>query len=60
MADTSKEVEVTEKDLPFHCPRLWLCTDNAAMSAAAGYFHLVRGDVAGLDLDVAPGLKLAA
>jgi tRNA N6-adenosine threonylcarbamoyltransferase len=45
---------------PFHCPRLWLCTDNAAMSAAAGYFHLLRGDVAGLDLDVVPGLRLAA
>lgn len=46
--------------LPFHCPRLWLCTDNAAMSAAAGYFHLQRGDLATLDLDVAPGLRLAA
>ena len=46
--------------LPFHCPRLWLCTDNAAMSAAAGHFHLLRGDVAGLDLDVVPGLRLAA
>ncbi|MFI5267361.1 MAG: tRNA (adenosine(37)-N6)-threonylcarbamoyltransferase complex transferase subunit TsaD [Chloroflexota bacterium] len=45
--------------LPFYCPRLWLCTDNAAMSAAAGYFHLARGDVAGLDLDVVPGLRLA-
>jgi len=46
--------------LPFHCPRLWLCTDNAAMSAAAGYFHLMRGDVAGFDLDVVPGLRLAS
>jgi len=46
--------------LPFHCPRLWLCTDNAAMSAAAAYFHLQRGDVATLDLDVVPGLRLAA
>lgn len=46
-------------DLPFYCPRLWLCTDNAAMSAAAAYFHLVKGDFAGLDLDVVPGLRLA-
>ncbi len=46
--------------LTFHCPRLWLCTDNAAMSAAAAYFHLQRGDLARLDLDVAPGLRLAA
>lgn len=47
-------------DLPFYCPRLWLCTDNAAMSASAAYFHLIRNDVAGLDLDVVPGLRLAA
>ncbi|HLY68062.1 MAG TPA: tRNA (adenosine(37)-N6)-threonylcarbamoyltransferase complex transferase subunit TsaD, partial [Chloroflexota bacterium] len=31
-------------ELPFYCPRMWLCTDNAAMSAAAGHFHYVRGD----------------
>jgi hypothetical protein len=30
------------------------------MSAAAAYFHLVRGDTAALDLDVVPGLRLAA
>ena len=28
-----------------------LCTDNAAMAAAAGYFCYQRGEVAGLDLD---------
>jgi N6-L-threonylcarbamoyladenine synthase len=46
--------------VPFHCPRLWLCTDNAAMAAAAGYFHYQRRAFGGLDLDVAPGLRLAA
>lgn len=35
------------------------CTDNAAMIAAAGYFHLVRGERAGLDLDVQPSAPLA-
>ncbi|MDE3074937.1 MAG: tRNA (adenosine(37)-N6)-threonylcarbamoyltransferase complex transferase subunit TsaD [Chloroflexota bacterium] len=47
-------------DVPFYCPRISLCTDNAAMSAAAGYFHLLRRDFASLDLDVVPGLRLAA
>lgn len=28
-----------------------LCTDNAAMAAAAGYFRFQRGETAGLDLD---------
>jgi len=28
-----------------------LCTDNAAMAAAAGYYRYIRGDISGLDLD---------
>lgn len=39
-------------------PDLSLCTDNAAMVAAAGYAHLVRGEKAGLDLNVVPGAPL--
>jgi N6-L-threonylcarbamoyladenine synthase len=34
------------------------CTDNAAMIAAAGYHHLVRGERAGLDLDAIPSAPL--
>jgi len=34
------------------------CTDNAAMIAAAGYFHLQRGERAGLDLDANPNAPL--
>ncbi len=34
------------------------CTDNAAMIAAAGYHHLVRGERAGLDLDASPNAPL--
>lgn len=35
-----------------------LCTDNAAMIAAAAFFHLALGERSGLDLDVRPGLQL--
>jgi N6-L-threonylcarbamoyladenine synthase len=34
-----------------------LCTDNGAMIAACAYHRLQAGDVAPLDLDVAPGLR---
>lgn len=39
-------------------PPLELCTDNAAMIAAAGYFAFMRGVRDDLSLDVAPDLKL--
>jgi len=35
-----------------------LCTDNAAMIAACGYYRFQAGKVDSLDLDVVPGLKL--
>jgi N6-L-threonylcarbamoyladenine synthase len=41
---------------PVLIPPLSLCTDNAAIIASCGYFHLVRGERSGLDLDVYPGL----
>lgn len=39
-------------------PPLELCTDNAAMIAAAGTFHLERGERAGWDLNAIPNLPL--
>jgi N6-L-threonylcarbamoyladenine synthase len=36
------------------------CTDNAAMIAAAGYWHLVRGERADLTLNATASLPLAA
>ncbi len=41
-----------------HCPPLELCTDNAAMVASTGFFLFGRGERAGWDLDVVPGLRL--
>ena len=35
-----------------------LCTDNAAMIGAAGFYRLMRGEIAGLDLNATPSLKL--
>jgi N6-L-threonylcarbamoyladenine synthase len=45
-------------DVPVRVPPLALCTDNAAMMAAAGYWAFRRGQLAPLDLDVDPGARL--
>jgi N6-L-threonylcarbamoyladenine synthase len=45
--------------LPVLVPPPILCTDNAAMIAACGYYRLQAGKTNGLDLDVTPGLKLS-
>ncbi len=50
---------VEDSPLPVLIPPLKLCTDNAAMIAACGYFRFRAGKKDGPDLDVVPGLKLA-
>lgn len=45
-------------DIPVRMPPLKLCTDNAAMIAAAAHWHYVNGRRDSLDLDVVPGLQL--
>ena len=35
-----------------------LCTDNAAMVAACGYYHLQLGKISGYELDVVPSLGI--
>lgn len=44
---------------PLFVPPLSLCTDNAAMIAAAGFYRWQRGQQDGLDLDVTANLALA-
>ena len=39
-------------------PNLSLCTDNAAMIGAAGYFEYLKQNFASLDLNAYPNLKL--
>ncbi|MBA7473036.1 tRNA N6-adenosine threonylcarbamoyltransferase [subsurface metagenome] len=45
--------------IPVLVPELVLCTDNAAMIAACGYYRFQVGKIDGLDLDVVPNFKLA-
>ncbi len=42
--------------VPVLVPPPHLCTDNAAMVAACGYYHLRCGRTSGYDLDVVPSL----
>jgi tRNA N6-adenosine threonylcarbamoyltransferase len=44
--------------LPVLCPPPQLCTDNAAMIAAAGYYRFSAGERSDLRLDVEPGMPI--
>jgi len=46
-------------DVPVLIPPVKLCTDNAAMIAAAGHFRFAAGASSPLDLDVSPVLPIA-
>ena len=49
---------VTSLDARVYAPSPRLATDNAAMIARAGLFHLERGDIASLDLNAYASLPL--
>lgn len=48
-----------QEDFPIHIPLLSLCTDNAAMIAAAGYYRYVHNHRDTLDIDVLPTWTLS-
>jgi N6-L-threonylcarbamoyladenine synthase len=54
-----RERLLTDSPITVLIPPPELCTDNAAMIAACGYFHFQAGRTNGLDVDVVPSLKLA-
>ncbi len=52
------EQACTERGIQFYSPSPILCTDNAAMIGAAGYYEYRKGVRSGLDLNAVPNLKL--
>ena len=55
---TRLEQELLPLRIRLSYPPIEFCTDNAAMIASAAFFHLSRGELSGLHLDVHPGLSL--
>jgi N6-L-threonylcarbamoyladenine synthase len=53
-----REAILSQANCPVHIPPISLCTDNAAMIAAAGYFRFANGQRDGLDMDVLPNWPL--
>ncbi len=56
--DELRQTMIQRSSLPVLIPSSILCTDNAAMIAACGYFRLKAGKTSGWDMDVKPGLRL--
>jgi N6-L-threonylcarbamoyladenine synthase len=49
----------SQDEFKVHIPAFSLCTDNAAMIAAAGYYRFSLGHTSGLDIDVQPTWPLS-
>ena len=51
-------LKLQTEEFKIYMPDLKLCTDNAAMIAAAGYYNFINGKRDELDLNAVPNLKL--
>jgi N6-L-threonylcarbamoyladenine synthase len=49
----------SQKEFKVNIPAFLLCTDNAAMVAAAGYYRYALGHVSGMEMDVQPTWPLS-
>ncbi len=49
----------SQTEFKVNIPAFSLCTDNAAMIAAAGYYRYASGQVSGMDMDVQPTWALS-
>ncbi len=47
-----------KRGVKLYMPEIPLCTDNGAMIGSAAYYRLMRGEVAGLELNAEPALRL--
>ncbi|MBP5151280.1 MAG: tRNA (adenosine(37)-N6)-threonylcarbamoyltransferase complex transferase subunit TsaD, partial [Lachnospiraceae bacterium] len=54
----SLEEACKREGVSFYRPSPILCTDNAAMIGAAGYYNYIKGKISGYDLNAVPALKL--
>ena len=55
---TAFEAECAKRGVAFYRPSPILCTDNAAMIGAAGYYEYLKGVRHGYDLNAVPNLQL--
>ncbi len=54
-----REAFQAQDEFKVHIPAFSLCTDNAAMIAAAGYYRYAFGHVSELEMDVQPTWPLS-